>query len=59
MLRFNVDDLGEGREVREELGRAKLDTLLQEEKTAFRAAGRSEFVGFLQKANSRVSCAAS
>ena len=54
MLRINVDDLGEGREVREELGRARLDTLLEEEKTAFRAAGRSEFVGQLQRVDSRV-----
>jgi uncharacterized protein len=54
MLRFNVDDLGEGREVREEMARAKLDTLLQEENTAFRAAGRTEFVGFLQRVDSRV-----
>jgi uncharacterized protein len=54
MLRINVDDLGEGREVREELGRAKLDTLLQEEKTAFRAAGRSDFIGQLQRVDSRV-----
>jgi len=54
MLRLNVDDLGEGREVREELTRARLDTLLQEEKTAFRAAGHSEFVGQLRKVDSRV-----
>jgi uncharacterized protein len=54
MLRFNVEDLGEGREVREDLTRAKLDTLLQDEKTAFRAAGRSEFVGQLRRVDTRV-----
>jgi uncharacterized protein len=54
MLRINVDDLGEGREVREDLDRTRLDRLLEDEKTGFQAAGRSEFVGMLQRVDSRV-----
>jgi uncharacterized protein len=54
MLRFNVEDLGEGRDFQEEIGRAKLDAILQDEKTAFRAAGGLKFVGHLQRVDSRV-----
>ncbi len=54
MLRFNVDDLGEGREFREEVGWSKFDTILQEERTPFRAAGALVFAGHLRRVDSRV-----